>query len=317
MTKIIPIFYGINDTYAPYLAASLNSLGKVANPANIYEITIIYQELAADNITKLQQFAQDNIRVNFKQLENDLQQDLNNDQNPLRADFVTFTIYYRLFIADLFPQYDKAIYLDGDTVINTDPAKLYDQDLLDNLIGAVPDAFITHDPRGRKYARDALAVDENFYINSGVLLMNLKALRAQHFSEKFMDLLNKYHFKLIAPDQDYLNALCFGKTLYLDPRWDVQTEHVISMNFKPHIVHYNLFGKPWNYDKVPFEDLFWESSRETPYYDEVAKIKAEYSAEQKQHDQERQDLLIKRVEETPDYPVTFKKVLQQGVQIHV
>ena len=317
MNKVIPIFFGINDQYAPFLAASLSSLIDHASPDDHYEITIIHQDLAPANQEKLAQLAQDNIQINFKKLERDLQNDLNNDQNPLRADFVTFTIYYRLFIADMFPQYDKGIYIDADTIINRNLADLFNQDLGDNLIGAVPDAFITHDPHGRHYAQEALAVDKNFYINSGVLLMNLRELRLQHFSEKFLNLLNKYHFKLIAPDQDYLNAMCFGKVLYLDPRWDIQTEHIISLDFKPNLIHYNLFGKPWNYDHVAFEDLFWQASKKTPYYEQVLKIKNEYSQAQKQHDRERKDLLMSRIISTPDTAVTFKKIAAKGVDIRV
>lgn len=184
-------------------------------------------------------------------------------------------------------------------------------------MGAIPDAFITHDPVGRRYSKDALNIHENFYVNSGVLLMNLKELRNQHFSEKFLDLLNQYHFKLIAPDQDYINAMCFGKTLYLDPRWNIQPENMICDDFKPKIVHYNLFGKPWNYDNIPFEELFWNSSKETNYYESVLKNKKEYTAEQRKHDQERKDLLVQRIIDTPDLDVTFKKIEDQGVKIRV
>ncbi|BDR55561.1 glycosyltransferase family 8 protein [Xylocopilactobacillus apis] len=317
MNKTIPIFYGINDIYSPYLAAAMNSLIKHTTPNHNYVITVIHQDVSAENQSKLKELEQNNVKINFKKLENDLRSDLNDDQNPLRADFVTFTIYYRLFIADMFPEYDKGIYLDSDTIVNDDIAKLYEQELDENLMGAIPDAFITHDPVGRRYSKDALNIHENFYVNSGVLLMNLKELRNQHFSEKFLDLLNQYHFKLIAPDQDYINAMCFGKTLYLDPRWNIQPENMICDDFKPKIVHYNLFGKPWNYDNIPFEELFWNSSKETNYYESVLKNKKEYTAEQRKHDQERKDLLVQRIIDTPDLDVTFKKIEDQGVKIRV
>ena len=37
----------------------------------------------------------------------------------------------------MFPQYDKAIYRDSDTVVLGDIAELYDVDLKDNYVGAV------------------------------------------------------------------------------------------------------------------------------------------------------------------------------------
>ena len=59
-------------------------------------------------------------------------------ENFLRADFFTPSIFYRLFLADLFPQYDKAIYVDSDTVWNGDPAEMFAIALNDDLIGAAP-----------------------------------------------------------------------------------------------------------------------------------------------------------------------------------
>lgn len=317
MKTTIPIFYGINEAYAPYLATSLNSLKQHSSRDYNYQVTIIYQDLLESTRQRLQEFSKENITINFKKLENDLQNELSNDQNRLRADYVTFTIYYRLFIADLFPEYDKGIYLDSDTVINCDIAKLYNQDLGDNLIGAVPDSFVTHEKLGRQYASEALDVDKNFYINSGVLLMNLKELRAQDFSQKFTRLLNKYHFELAATDQDYLNAMCYGKILYLDPRWNIQPEYIISMSFIPNIVHFNLFGKPWNYDNIPFENLFWDSCRKTSFYDQVLVIKEGYSEDKKAHDRERKQSLIQQLIEIPKQDVTFKKVAEQGEKIRI
>ncbi len=50
--------------------------------------------------------------------------------------------------------------------------------------------------------------------------MNLKKMRETEFSKKFLTLLSTYHFDSVAPDQDYLNAMCNGKILYLNEEWD-------------------------------------------------------------------------------------------------
>ena len=41
------------------------------------------------------------------------------DKLPLRH-YYSKTTYYRLFIAEMFPEYDKAIYVDSDLVIQGD-----------------------------------------------------------------------------------------------------------------------------------------------------------------------------------------------------
>ena len=58
------------------------------------------------------------------------------------------------------------------------------------------------------------------YINSGVLLLNMKAFREEHFTEHFLNVMNKHYFACIAPDQDYLNMICRDRILYLDETWN-------------------------------------------------------------------------------------------------
>lgn len=50
------------------------------------------------------------------------------DTNKLRGDYVTMTIYCCLFIADMCRQYDKAIYIDADTVAEDDLTTLFATD---------------------------------------------------------------------------------------------------------------------------------------------------------------------------------------------
>ena len=52
-------------------------------------------------------------------------------ENRLRCDYFTLTIYFRLFIPDLFPEYDKGLYIDSDVVVPGDISELYNHDLKD------------------------------------------------------------------------------------------------------------------------------------------------------------------------------------------
>lgn len=314
---VIPIFYGINDQYAPYLAVSLQSLIKSTNPQQQYQVIVLYQKLTTANQKRLGAIAIDNCPITFYQLTPDLLTKFGGDDNTLRADYFTLTIYYRLFIADLFPEYDQGIYLDADTIVTTDIAKLAQFDLGTNLIGAVPDAFICSDPRTRRYAELAVGVDPDHYINSGVLLLNLKALRQEKFSQHFLKLLNQYHFQLIAPDQDYLNGICYGRTAYLAPKWNLQTEHALPISGQPAIVHYNLFGKPWCYAEVPYADLFWQAAADTDYQPELQQQLAQYSATQTAADAEHKALLMQRIIAFPDETLTFKQAIAQGEQVQL
>lgn len=51
-------------------------------------------------------------------------------ENRLRCDYFTQTIFYRLFISSMFPEYDKAI---SDIVILGDLSELFSIDIHDYL----------------------------------------------------------------------------------------------------------------------------------------------------------------------------------------
>lgn len=315
--EAIPIFYGIDDAYAPYLAASLTSLKAHRNPETRYEITILYQELAAVHKERMAALADDSLTIRFVSLEENLYSRFDNDKNVLRSDYFTLTIYYRLFIADMFPEYDKALYFDADTILLADAAELYSTDLKGNLVGAVADAFVCHTPIPAHYATAAIGAAPMRYVNSGVLVLDLAGLRELAFSAHFLELLNTYHFDLIAPDQDYLNAICRDRLLLLDPAWNVQTEHLLPGQTEAKLVHYNLFGKPWNYSDVPFEAPFWEFANQTAYADEIKAIKDNYSPAEIAEDNAHQAELVHKLEVLPDTECTFAKMAAKKVRIQL
>jgi len=271
MTKSMPIFFSVNDQYAPALAVAIASLIDHADSSKSYELIVLYQELSQANQDQLATLATDNVTVRFIALDERFGDRFDNDQNKLRADYVTLTIYYRLFIADLFPEYDKAIYVDADILVRDDIAKLYDIDLMGKMMAAANDRFIATDPTLSAYSEKVLGVNPMLYVNSGVLLMDLKQFRDTKFTDKFLDLLTTYHFTLIAPDQDYINAMVKDDLYQLPMDWNIETAVLPADYFPARLVHYNLFEKPWQYQDVPFADEFWAAAKRTPYYDQLRK----------------------------------------------
>ncbi|MBU3851472.1 MAG: glycosyltransferase family 8 protein, partial [Candidatus Paralactobacillus gallistercoris] len=89
MKPIIPIFYAVNDYYAPLISVSLVSLIKNAAPNYQYQITILYQELSTENKQKLAQLATDNVNITFESIDKNFQARFGGDQNTLRCDYFT------------------------------------------------------------------------------------------------------------------------------------------------------------------------------------------------------------------------------------
>ncbi len=315
--NLIPVFFTVDDGYAPFLAVALKSMIDNSDPEKNYKAIIVYQELSDENINRLGSLGKDHFKVEFAPMKASLEAITDTMSNRLRCDYFTLTIYFRLFIPRMFPQYDKAIYIDSDVVVNSDIAELYNTELGNNLIGACTDLSVAQVPQLVNYMENAVGVPKEQYINSGVLLLNMKALRDEGLEEHFLNLLSTYHFDAIAPDQDYLNAMCNGRIYYLDSAWDTMPEENTPEDESAKLIHYNLFSKPWCYDGISYADLFWSYAEESGYIEEIRAYKANYDDEKKKSDKECLGLLVSRGDSIPNNDITFKKMMERGEKIRL
>ena len=223
-------------------------------------------------------------------------------------DYYIASIFYRLFIAALYPEYKKAIYLDCDITVIGDISKMYEIDLGDNIFGVVPDDVIASVEQFKIYAREAIGVDDKKYFNSGVLLMNLDKYREEKIKERFVYLLVKYNFETAAPDQDYLNAMCKDKVMYLERGWDrMSTDE--DYDGELYIIHYNNFRKPWYYDDVPYARYFWEYAPKTTFYNKILDIKKNFTPEMAKKKEQGAIGLVEQTIRIINSDKNFKKVL--------
>lgn len=308
---VIPVFFTIDDGFAPFCDVAVASLADHASPDRRYRIYIVYQTLSDRHREQLLALARPNVEIVPRPMTENLSAITDRMSSLLRADLFTVTIFYRLFLPRIFSQYDKGIYLDSDIVLNDDVAKLYDVDLGANLLGAVPDFSIQGNADLMAYTHRAIGVDT--YINSGVLLLNMKGLRDAHITDNFLHLYETYHIVTIAPDQDYLNALCYGKTLYLPERWDVMPLPGKPAFENPGLIHYNLYMKPWWYDGVGEEEYFWKYARKVAMADEIKAVKDAIDPVRKKEEDDRHmaDMVAtaKRVTASSN---TFRAVFASG-----
>lgn len=317
MNQTIPIFFAIDDSYAPFLSVALASAVKNASPDRHYKAIILHQELSEENKKRLGALAADFFEITFVPMGAGLESITDRMSNRLRCDYFTLTIYYRLFIPVMFPEYDKGIYIDSDVVLLGDLAELFDTDIGDNFIGACADLSVVDVPELALYMENAVGVDRHEYINSGVLLMNLQKMREAEMEKHFLTLLDTYHFDCVAPDQDYLNALCSGKIHYLPPVWDAMPNEEKPPLADAKLIHYNLFSKPWCYDNVQYGEHFWQYAQDSGYLEEIQVYKDGYSDEQKASDAKCLALLVRRGAEIAESDVTFKKLFESGVKIRL
>ena len=130
MNKEIPIFFSTDDKYIPYLDVAISSLIANASEAFDYRIIILNTGLNEENVHKIMQNEKKGFKIDFVDISADVQNIRSRLKNVYHFSIVT---YYRLFIASLFPQYDKVIYLDCDLVVLGDISELYHTELDDNI----------------------------------------------------------------------------------------------------------------------------------------------------------------------------------------
>ncbi len=292
MKQRIPIFFASDDNYLPYLTVTLASIEKYASDSYIYDIRVLTTDISEDGKSFLASLDMPHLNIEVVNLEDRMKTVRAEIRKTLR-DYYTESIFYRIFIPHLFPHLKKAVYLDCDIVLQDDIAKLYFEDIGDNILGVVRDECIAPIPDFAVYVDKVVGAPEGYYFNSGVLVINIDRFREEKIEAKLVHLLKTFNFPTVAPDQDYLNHLCRGKVHYFSHGWNKQPHQNSKFsNSDIHLIHFNMFNKPWHYDDVLYEDRFWEIADETPVSEWLRKEKASYTDEKRKEDEAAAKKLI-------------------------
>ncbi len=300
MKKIIPIFYAADENYMPYLGVALTSLKAHKSEKYCYKIHVLYTGDLNGYSKKIKKLEEECFTISFV----DVTEKIDRITDCIHCrDYYTPAIYYRLMIPEMFPQYDKVLYMDCDTVLLADVAELYDIDIGENYIGAVADQAVAAVPEFVEYTKSALGILAEKYFNSGVIVMNLKKFRELDFYGMFNAVLRSYDFT-VAPDQDCLNLICKDKVCYYDGGWN-KMPIAGRDDETPKLIHYNLAMKPWHYDGVLYEEYFWEYAKQTEFLEVIQMEKAAFTPEMAQRDVEGGKKLVELAQAEADNPKNF------------
>jgi lipopolysaccharide biosynthesis glycosyltransferase len=313
MNNIIPIFFTIDENYAPYLSVAIASLVDHANTKDKYVIHVVEHGIDSESKKKLKTLEKDNIEIKFNDITDKIKPIEDKLKHQSSKTHFPISVYFRLFLPVLFPEYDKGIYIDSDTVLNADIAEFYKIDLEDKLLGGAYDSSILGTPF-YTYLRDVIGSPEYEYINSGVLLMNMKKIREIEFENHFLYILNKYDFEVVAPDQDYINAMFKGSIKYLDLVWNAMPVEGKKVVDNPKLIHYNLFFKPWHYKDVDYSEFFWKYADKSLFKDRIVAELDSFTDENKKNDQLVLAEMFKQAKRIEGNKVTFKSIFESGIE---
>lgn len=305
----VNVFFASDRNYLPYLAVAIQSLSAHASKKYFYNVRILSEDLTNESFVGIMDKIKPNVKISVFSVSDKISSIKQELALRLR-DYYSDAIYYRIFIAEMFPTLNRAVYLDSDIVLNEDVAKLHFTPMGENLLGAVTDESVMAMDTFCEYVKKHVKVKRaEDYFNSGVLVMNLEKMREEKIKDQFINLLCKYNFKTVAPDQDYLNFLCRGKIHYLDRGWN---KHAIQENFierdELYLMHYNMFNKPWKYEGVQNEDLFWKFAKKTSFEELLRSNRDNFNEKMRKKDDKAAIKLLASAKEIADAKnISFRK----------
>lgn len=272
------ILVTLDANYIPYLNVMLTSM-LYSNPDTAFTVYFLHTSVKEEELASTRAILHSPNRlipVHAKNLEL--------EDAPTTARYPQ-EIYYRIFAARYLPEdVDRILYLDPDIIVNGSLKELYEMPMQDSFFAAASHIKkLMH-----KVNELRLDMDEDSpYINSGVMLMNLRRLRLEQNIQEVFLYIEKYKNKLILPDQDIISALYGSKIISLDPYRYNMTERLFALNPRNDawfdldwvrknatIIHYCGRNKPWKNGYIGQLDLFFKETLDrmqaldNPIYDD-------------------------------------------------
>lgn len=266
--KKTPLVVAFTPSYfIPVCTCLFSVFANTKYKQTLHVICLLTEDLPEDMRKALIAVGEGEVEFSFINLAGQLPADIYIDEK------YTIAASYRLLIPDLLPTFDKILYIDCDMIFRNDLVELYrSTDLTNNYMAGVFEATLDLQ---EKHMR-AIGCEPGEYINSGLLLMNLKMLREDNMVEKFMSAAKTPGLEF--PDQDVINQLCKGKILGLPPYWNSIRTFLLPQYKSAFLKYYRQEDwadvqrkgnvhytgpKPWNTFTVAF-DIWWSYFKKLP-----------------------------------------------------
>lgn len=258
------ILVTLDENYIPVLNTMIVSLIK-SNPNCFFNIYLLHSSVRQEAVSDSRLLLGDSGSLSLIEAKND------GLENAPTTSRYPQEIYYRIFAAQYLPDtIDRILYLDPDIIVNGSLLPLYQLPMEDYYFAAAShiSGFLRM-VNGIRLDMD----EEGLYINSGVMLMNLKLLREEQNCEDVFDFINQRKRPLFLPDQDIISSLYGTKIYALDPFRYNMTERLyiqhapfdknLNMDWvrkNSVIIHYCGRNKPWKENYLGELDVFYREA---------------------------------------------------------
>lgn len=211
---------------------------------------------------------------------------------PIASQFST-SVMIKCDLADILPELNKVLLLDGDILVKKDLSELWETDLGDNILAACSDMVGVVGDKLHEL------VGTPDYFNSGVLLLNLDIMRKEHIGQKVVETKLAAPSTWTLPEQDPYNVVCNGRWLKLPVKWNTSISLFKYFNYsisaindyygthygnyteledESCVMHFCVF-KPWKNKLMHYADVWQKYHNMSPYGDTNLPHEAGYPSE--------------------------------------
>ncbi|GAA7177427.1 lipopolysaccharide biosynthesis protein [Helicobacter pylori] len=317
MQEIIPIVVAFDNNYCIPAGVSLFSMLAHAKRERerervklFYKIHCLVEDLSLENIAKLEETIAPFSAFSSIEFLDITDKELEPRHNYYKLDALIASeikklylklnafsqkrfskmIMCRFFFASLFPQYDKMIMFDVDTLFVNDISESFFIPLETHYFGAVREKDLIAMDRNsakdlyelRQMHAKSIGVANAFpnlkeaqilfdnYFNTGFLALNLKSWRKENLENQLIGFFLLKNEKLLFSDQDALCFVCRGRILELPYPYNAHPSFLDTPSF-PSIKEARMLhfwgDKPWKLLSVIGAKKWHEALIQTPFKD--------------------------------------------------
>ncbi len=257
------ILFATNQAYLQNTVVSMHSI-LVNNKGTELYFHILHSEIDTQERDRIKEWLKvgfSNAQISFYAIEADQY------VFPVKpGDAISKECYFRILASDVLPDSVRTVlYMDSDTICLDSIKELFTLDI-DGYAAACAESKVP------VYRRVSLGLkEEDFYFQSGVMLINLSWWREHQTGEQCLAFIRENPDILPRWDQDALNAVLAGQVKRLDPKWNIYLNTLPEGalgDIKAGIIHYtgSVLHKPWYKNSISgYQDIYLKYRTHTPY----------------------------------------------------
>lgn len=266
--KYLPIAFIADKNFFLPTVVAMTSLLENKSHGSIYVIYIVCVGFTEEQISIIKNVEEKyKTRINIVEIEESSLREKYRGLNKHDCN-ATLSALIKFDLPDICSEEETLLYLDGDIIVKDDLASILSFELKEDIyVAAVRDSGIL-------YSKRLVRQENPNYFNSGVMYLNLKAMRRDGLSQKLVEAkMNSMDNSLM--DQHVLNEVLGKKVSLLDYKYNTlyvnlrraHYFHKLSLNDingfckqeysswtdildQAIILHYSSFDKPWKYVDV-------------------------------------------------------------------